>query len=94
MPPNRPDDRLPHFGHPGRARCHKRVHLDEACHSYAPASRRHHHHLVCTDRGKAVEFEGCDLWAILDAGAFKTGFEIEEHWLQFFGKCPTCQKTG
>ncbi|MEW6227024.1 MAG: transcriptional repressor [Bacillota bacterium] len=71
----------------------KRVHLDEGCHSYAPASRGHHHHLVCTDCGRAVEFEGCDLSPFLDAVASQTDFEIEEHWLQLFGKCPTCQKT-
>lgn len=71
----------------------KRVHLDEGCHSYAPASHGHHHHLVCTDCGRAVEFEGCDLAAFLDAVASQTGFEIEEHWLQLFGRCPTCQKT-
>jgi len=70
----------------------RRVHLDEGCHSYAPATEGHQHHLVCSDCGNVVEFEGCDLSALLKAVASQTGFEIEDHWLQLFGRCPACQK--
>ena len=71
----------------------RRVHLEGGCHSYALASGGHRHHLVCTDCGNVVEFEGCDLSALLQAVASQTGFEIKEHWLQLFGKCPACQKA-
>ena len=70
----------------------KRVHLDESCHSYAPASQGHHHYLVCSGCGNVIEFEGYDLSALLDAVAAQTGFDIEEHWLQLFGRCPACQE--
>ncbi len=69
----------------------RRVHLEEGCHRYAPASEGHRHHLVCTGCGRAVEFVGCDLSSFLDAVASETGFEIEEHWLQLLGKCPSCK---
>ena len=69
----------------------KRVHFDGGCHSYAPASRGHRHHLVCTGCGCVVEFEGGDLSALLEAVASQTGFKIEDHWLQLFGKCPACR---
>ncbi len=68
------------------------VHLDEGCHSYAPATEGHHHHLVCSGCGSVVEFEGCDLSPLLNAVASRTGFEIEDHWLQLFGRCPACRK--
>jgi Fur family ferric uptake transcriptional regulator len=70
----------------------KRVHLDKSCHSYAPASQGHRHYLVCTDCGSVVEFDGGDLSALLDAVSAQTGFEIEGHWLQLFGRCPVCQE--
>lgn len=72
----------------------KRVHFERGCHSYALASRGHRHHLVCTGCGNIVEFEGCDLSALLEVVASQTGFAIEEHWLQLFGKCPACQERG
>lgn len=72
----------------------KRVHLNEGCHSYAPAGHGHRHHLICNGCGRIVEFEGGDLLALLDAVAEQTGFEIEDHWLQFFGKCPACRERS
>jgi len=71
----------------------KRVHLEKDCRSYAPASQGHCHYLVCTNCGSIVEFEGCDLSALLETVASQTGFKVEGHWLQLFGKCPACQKT-
>jgi len=72
----------------------RRVHFDQGCHSYALAGQGHRHYLVCTSCGSVVEFEGCDISALLEAVAAQTGFEIEGHWLQLFGKCPACQKKG
>lgn len=70
----------------------KRVHFEKGCHSYAPASRGHHHYLICTTCGSVVEFEGCDLSSLLETIASQTGYKIEGHWLQLFGKCPACQE--
>ncbi len=69
----------------------RRLHLPDGCHSYAPASPGHRHHLICVGCGRAVEFEGCDLTALVDSVASKTGFEVEGHWLQLMGRCPECQ---
>ncbi|MCR4402413.1 MAG: transcriptional repressor [Firmicutes bacterium] len=71
----------------------RRLHLPDGCSTYAPASPGHRHHLVCLQCGKAVEFEGCDLAAFLDSVASQTGFEVEDHWLQLLGRCPTCRRT-
>ena len=69
----------------------RRVHMDDGCHGYAPVSEGHHHHLVCTMCGRVVEFEGGDLSNLLEEVTCRTGFEIKEHWLEFFGICPLCQ---
>jgi len=51
----------------------------------------HGHHLICSSCNQVVEFDGCDLEALFKSVASKTGFRIEGHWLQVFGRCPKCQ---
>jgi len=73
--------------------CH--IHTDDGCRSYM--MRRptgHHHHLVCSGCGKAVDFTDCDLNALEEKLARETGFEIEGHLLQLYGKCGQCQKEN
>ncbi len=69
----------------------RRIHAEDGCHSYAPASNGHRHHLVCRRCGAAVEFEGCDLSAFLRQVSNETGYEIEEHLLELVGLCAACQ---
>jgi Fur family ferric uptake transcriptional regulator len=69
----------------------RRVHLDDGCHSYAPIQAAHGHHLICSTCNQVVEFDGCDLDALFKSVARKTGFRIEGHWLELFGRCPKCQ---
>lgn len=69
----------------------RRVHLDSGCHSYAPASVGHRHHLICSHCNSVVEFAGCDLSGVLRSVSAETGFQMEGHWLQLFGLCPDCQ---
>jgi len=72
----------------------KRVHLANGCHSYALTEEGHHHYLVCSSCGSVVEFKGFDISTMLEQVASQTGFAIEEHWLQLFGKCPACQRKA
>ena len=73
----------------------RRVHDHEDCQGYVLASPGHHHHLVCRYCGKAVEFSGIDdLSVFIKRVEQQTGFEIEEHLLQFYGLCPDCQKIN
>jgi len=69
----------------------RRVHLADGCHSYAPIQAAHGHHLICLKCNQVVEFDGCDLDALFKSVARKTGFQIEGHWLELFGRCPKCQ---
>jgi Fe2+ or Zn2+ uptake regulation protein len=36
-------------------------------------------------------FEGDDLDALTKSIARKTGYQIQEHWLQLFGLCANCK---
>ena len=69
----------------------RRIHLDDGCHGYALAEAAHGHHLICRWCSQVVEFDGCDLDGLLQGIARKTGYRIEGHWLEVFGRCPKCQ---
>ena len=72
----------------------RRVHGPEECHGYVLASPGHHHHLVCRECEKAVEFTGAgDLAQLLDRIQQETGFQVDGHLLQLYGLCPECKKA-
>jgi Fur family ferric uptake transcriptional regulator len=68
-----------------------RIHREDGCHRYAPAPTAHSHHLICPGCNQVMEFDGCDLDALLRRVARQTGYRIEGHWLELFGLCPRCQ---
>lgn len=83
----------------------RKLHLQEGCHSYvlsAAALRAEHsdhgeeshgHHVICQECHRAVEFEGCDIDAVILSVQKQTGFAVRSHWLEMFGVCPTCQES-
>ncbi len=71
----------------------RRVHGQDGCHGYVLASPGHHHHIICRNCEKAIEFEGKeDLSSLIKRLQDQTGFKIEEHLLQLYGLCPACRK--
>jgi len=68
----------------------QRVHREDGCHMLMPAANGHEHYLVCTDCGRTILFQGDDLSALFSRVETKTGFQVNEHWLQLFGICPDC----
>ncbi|MBR1647207.1 MAG: transcriptional repressor [Selenomonadaceae bacterium] len=54
----------------------------------------HHHHLICVKCKKVIEFEE-DLLDDLEATiSKKSGFQILNHEVKFFGYCKDCQKNA
>lgn len=54
----------------------------------------HHHHLICVKCKKVIEFEQ-DLLDIVESYiADKSGFQIINHEVKFFGYCKDCQAEG
>jgi len=70
----------------------RRVHLDDGCEGFALASAEHGHHLICRRCQETIEFEDCNVNALLKRVAEQTGFTVEQHWLELVGVCPRCQK--
>jgi Fur family transcriptional regulator, ferric uptake regulator len=71
----------------------RKVHQADGCHGYALASEGHAHHVICARCRAVVEFDGCDLTALFKRVQRRTGYRIEEHWLELFGLCPACREA-
>jgi Fur family transcriptional regulator, ferric uptake regulator len=69
-----------------------RIHTDSGCHGFMMRRpTEHHHHLVCTGCGRTVDFTECNLEELERKLEKETGFKIEGHLLQLFGKCKECR---
>jgi len=65
--------------------------------SEGPKGARHHHHLVCTNCGRVVDYtdfidEEVELLNQTERGLSKKyNFEITNHLIQFYGLCDNCR---
>jgi len=71
----------------------ERVDLPDGRHAYVPCEPAHHHHLVCISCGAISEVDDCGIDAVTAEAARRSGFEIQSHRLELFGRCPGCQST-
>lgn len=69
----------------------QRVHQPMGCQAFISAGHGHQHLLLCQNCGQVEFFEGDDLDRLIKAIAQKTGYQINEHWLQLFGLCTNCR---
>lgn len=72
----------------------QRVHLPDGCHRYLRAVQGHQHLLLCKDCGCAEFFSGDDLQRLIDSLSERTGFSIQDHWLQLYGQCEHCKDAA
>ena len=75
-----------------------RIDFGDGCARYelntADPKIHHHHHLICLKCKKVIEFEE-DLLDELEKNiADKSGFEILNHEVKFFGYCSDCRTKG
>jgi len=61
----------------------------------------HHHHLICSECGTVVDFTGsqlgftgCQIDEVEERLSRETGFKVENHILELYGRCPDCQKIA
>jgi len=71
----------------------QRVHQPMGCQAFISAGQGHQHRLLCQNCGQVAFFEGDDLNALIGSIARKTGYQVNEHWLQLFGLCADCRKN-
>jgi Fur family transcriptional regulator, ferric uptake regulator len=51
----------------------------------------HHHHMICQQCRRVIEFEDCGLDQLVKTLEEKYQFVVEGHLLEFFGICADCQ---
>lgn len=68
------------------------IHSDGVAHYQL--SERHRHYLTCVECKKSVPLPGCPFEQLEEELVKETGFSISEHRMEFFGKCPNCQKKS
>lgn len=51
----------------------------------------HHHHLVCQECEKVIEFEECGLQNLQRIADIKHAFTVESHYMEFYGLCGDCR---
>ncbi len=69
----------------------QRVHQPEDCQAFIAAGEGHQHLLLCQVCGQVTFFEGDDLNSLIASISRRTGYRINEHWLQLFGVCKSCR---
>ncbi|WKZ36622.1 MAG: Fur family transcriptional regulator [Anaerolineales bacterium] len=69
----------------------QRVHQPMGCQAFISMGQGHQHLLLCRQCGQVEFFEGDDLSTLISSIARKTGYQINEHWLQLFGLCAKCR---
>ncbi len=69
----------------------QRVHQPQGCQAFISAGAGHQHLLLCQNCGQVQFFDGDDLDGLTKTISKKTGYKINEHWLQLFGLCTACR---
>jgi len=70
------------------------LHAGGSCRSYTISAPGHHHHLICSNCSRVIDFTDCELGKVEQDLSSKTGFRIEGHLLEFIGLCQACQKEA
>lgn len=64
--------------------------LGGAAATYVLTAGRHHHHAVCVECHKTVDFDECVLLELERRLGQKLGFRFEGHLVELYGRCPDC----
>jgi Fur family ferric uptake transcriptional regulator len=70
------------------------LHTGDDCPTYTIGAPNHHHHLVCSQCGRVVDFSGHKLEELEARLTRESGFRIDNHILEFIGLCSLCQKVS
>jgi Fe2+ or Zn2+ uptake regulation protein len=69
----------------------ERLDLPSGEHAYVACQPVHHHHLVCSNCGASRDVDDAGWRAVVSDIERRTGYEIDDHRLELFGRCPDCQ---
>lgn len=68
----------------------ERIDLPTGEHAWVACEPEHHHHVVCASCGRTADFDDAGLAAVVADVARRTGFAIDAHRVELFGRCPAC----
>lgn len=71
----------------------EKVHHENDCHTFIAHREGHQHILICGKCSRVEYFSGDDISGLIETVSHKSGFQVQEHWLQLVGLCPACQET-
>lgn len=71
----------------------ERLDLPHGEHAYVACRPAHHHHVVCMGCGRAVDVGDGDLREMVRAVEDATGFAVDGHRLELYGRCPRCRTS-
>ena len=72
----------------------ERIDLPSGEHAYVACEPAHHHHVVCSGCGKSRDVDDAGWRAVVHDIEARTGYRIDDHRLELFGRCPDCQRRG
>ncbi len=73
----------------------ERLDLPSGEHAYVPCEPRgHHHHVVCSVCGRVTGVDDVGLAPTLRTIARRTGWQIQSHRLELYGRCPECRRDS
>ena len=71
----------------------ERLDLPNGEHAYVGCDPAHHHHVVCERCGRTTEIDDGGIRDIVRAIERRTGYRVDSHRLELFGRCPACAAT-
>ena len=69
----------------------ERIDLPTGEHAYLACEPAHHHHVVCSNCGRSRDVDDAGWRAVVGDIERRTGYRIDDHRLELFGRCPGCQ---
>jgi Fur family ferric uptake transcriptional regulator len=69
----------------------ERLDLPSGEHAYVPCRPAHHHHIVCSSCGRVTDVDDQGLASALEQIERRTGWQVETHRLELYGRCPRCR---
>jgi len=70
-----------------------RVLLENGHLHYRVSRQGHHHHLVCVSCGGVQDLDDCIVADLVGELSASTGYNIEGHWLELYGRCGACRSA-
>ena len=71
----------------------ERLDLPSGEHAFVACEPAHHHHVVCSSCGRTTPVEDVGIERLAEAIGRATGYRVETHRLELYGRCPACQGT-